>query len=162
MTGNTGMHLLVTDTLKKELGAWIRKTSQYLVWLPFASCSTTHLLRKELIRLFILDCEMLSHSSMTAKLLDIGTHCHTCRSRASQTCSMGDMSGVYAGPGRTGKCSASRNCVQILATWGHALSCWNIWWWWRMNGMTMGLRILSRYLCASKLLMKKCNRVHCM
>jgi hypothetical protein len=28
---------------------------------------------------------------------------------------MGDMSGDYAGHGRTGPFSASRNCVQILA-----------------------------------------------
>ena len=49
----------------------------------------------------------------------------TRRSRASQAWSMGDMSSEYAGHGRTGTFSASRNCVQILATWGHALSCWN-------------------------------------
>ncbi len=30
---------------------------------------------------------------------------------------MGDMSGEYAGHARTGMFSASRNCVQILATW---------------------------------------------
>ena len=30
---------------------------------------------------------------------------------------MGDMSGEYAGHGRTGTFSASGNCVQILATW---------------------------------------------
>jgi hypothetical protein len=35
---------------------------------------------------------------------------------------MGDMSGEFAGHGKTGILSASRNCVQILATWGHALS----------------------------------------
>ncbi len=55
------------------------------------------------------------------KLLDIGrnwTRCCIRRSRASQTCSMGDMSGEYAGHARTGMFSASRNCVQILATWG--------------------------------------------
>jgi hypothetical protein len=38
-------------------------------------------------------------------------------------CSMGNMSGEYAGHGRTGTFSASRNGVQILATWGRALSC---------------------------------------
>uniref|UniRef100_A0A8C7HVF4 Cytoplasmic linker associated protein 2 n=1 Tax=Oncorhynchus kisutch TaxID=8019 RepID=A0A8C7HVF4_ONCKI len=42
---------------------------------------------------------------------------------SSQTCSMGDMSGEYAGHGRIGTFSASRDCVQILATWGHAPSC---------------------------------------
>ncbi len=36
---------------------------------------------------------------------------------------MGDMSGEYAGHARTGMFSASRNCVQILATWGRAFSC---------------------------------------
>ncbi len=53
------------------------------------------------------------------------TRCRMRRSRASQTCSMGDMSGEYAGHA-TGMFSASRNCVQILATWGHALSCCNM------------------------------------
>ncbi|CDQ83113.1 unnamed protein product [Oncorhynchus mykiss] len=32
------------------------------------------------------------------------------------------VSGEYAGQGRTGTFSASRNCVHILATWGCALS----------------------------------------
>uniref|UniRef100_A0A8C7KM18 Tripartite motif containing 37 n=1 Tax=Oncorhynchus kisutch TaxID=8019 RepID=A0A8C7KM18_ONCKI len=76
------------------------------------------------------DCGMWNvvHSSSMAVrscwiLAGTGIHCRTLRSRASQTCSMGDMSGKYAGHGRTGTFSASRNCVQILATWGCALSC---------------------------------------
>ncbi len=44
--------------------------------------------------------------------------------------------------------SASRNCVQIFATWGHALSCCNMRWWSWMNCTTLGLRISSLYLCA--------------
>uniref|UniRef100_A0A9J8BTC4 Uncharacterized protein n=1 Tax=Cyprinus carpio carpio TaxID=630221 RepID=A0A9J8BTC4_CYPCA len=36
------------------------------------------------------------------------------------------MSSEYAGHARTGMFSASRNCVQILATWGRALSCCNM------------------------------------
>ncbi len=32
----------------------------------------------------------------------------------------------YAGHARTGMFSAFRNCVQILATWGRALSCCNM------------------------------------
>ncbi len=79
-------------------------------------------------------------------LAETGTRCHLRRSRASQTCSMGDMSGEYAGHARTGMFSASRNCVQILVTWGRALSCCNMRWWSWMNGTTMGLRISSRYL----------------
>jgi hypothetical protein len=47
---------------------------------------------------------------------------------------MCDMSGEYAGHGGTGKCSVSRNCVQILATWGCALIFWNMRWWRGMNG----------------------------
>ena len=62
------------------------------------------------------------------------TCCRARRSRASQTCSMGDMSGESAGHWITGTFSASRNCVKILATWGHDLSCWNMRWWRRMNG----------------------------
>ncbi len=42
------------------------KTSQYLVWPPFASRSATHLLRIELIRLLIVACGMLVHSSSMA------------------------------------------------------------------------------------------------
>ncbi len=65
-------------------------------------------------------------------LAGTGTHCRIRRSRASPTCSMGDMSSEYAG-----MFSASRNSVQILATWGRALSCRNMRWWSWMNGTTM-------------------------
>ncbi len=76
-------------------------------------------------------------------------------------CSMGDMSGECAGHARTGMFSASSNCVQILSTWGRALSCCNMRWWWWMNGTTMGLRISSLYLCTFKMPSIKCTRVHC-
>ncbi len=102
------------------------KTSQYLVWPPFVSCSATLLLRIELIRLLIVACGILVHSSSIAVrscwiLAGTGTRCPIRQSRASQTCSMVDMSGEYAGHARTGMFSASRNCVQIFATWGRAL-----------------------------------------
>ena len=64
---------------------------------------------------------------------------------------MGDMSAEYSGNGRTGTFSSSRNCVQILATWGCELSCWNMRWQRWMNGTTMCLNISSRYVCAFKL-----------
>ncbi len=76
-------------------------------------------------------------------LAGTGTRCRICRSRESQTCSMDDMSGEYAGHPRTGMFLASSNCVHILATWGRALSCCNMRWWSWMNGTTMGLRISS-------------------
>ena len=71
-------------------------------------------------------CGILSHcSSMAVRrcwiLAGTGTRCCSCRSRASQTCSVSDMSDEYTGHGRTGAFSASRNCVQILVTWGRAL-----------------------------------------
>ncbi len=136
------------------------------LWPPFASCSATNILRIELIRLLIVACEMLVHSSSMAVrscwiLAGTGTRCRIHRSNASQTCSMGDMSGEYAGHARTGTYSASRNCVQILATWGRALSCCIMRWWSWMNGTTMGLRISSWYLCAFKMPSKKCTRVRC-
>ncbi len=89
-------------------------------------------------------------------LAGIGTRCHTHRFRASEACSLGDMSGEYAGHARTGMFSSSRNCVQILATWSRALLCCNMKWWWRMNGTTMGHRFLSRYLCI-KIAINKMN-----
>ncbi len=142
------------------------KTNQYLLWPPFASRSATHLLRIELIWLLIVACGMLVHSSSTAVwscwiLAGTGKRCRIRRSRASQTCSMDDMSGEYAGQARTGMFSASRNCVQILATWGRALSCCYMRWWLWMNGTSMGLRISSRYICAFKIPSIKCICVHC-
>ncbi len=132
------------------------KTSQYLVWPPCASHSTTHLRCIELIRLLIVACGLLDHSSSMAvrscwTLAGTGTRCHIRRSRESQTCSMGDMSGEYAGHAINGMFSAFRNCAQILATWGRALSCCNMRWWSWTNCTTMGLRILPWYLGAFKI-----------
>ncbi len=144
------------------------KMCSFTVWggPPFASRSSTHLLHIELIRLLIMVCGMLVHSSSMAVrscwiLAGTGTRCRIRRSRASQICSMGDMSGEYAGHARTGMFSASRNCVQILAAWGLALSFCNMRRWSWMNGTTMGLRISSRYLCAFKIPSIKCTRVRC-
>ncbi len=132
----------------------------------WGGCPKTHLLRIELIRLLNAACGVLVLSSSMAVrscwiLAGTGTRCRIRRSRPSQACSMGNMSGEYAGHARTGIFSASRNCVQILATWGHALLCCNIRWWSWMNGTTMGLRISSRYLCAFKMPSIKCTCVHC-
>ena len=113
-------------------GVWAgQKTSQYLVWPPFALRSA-HLL--QLIRLLIVGCGMLVHSYSVAVqicwiLAGTGTPCRIHRSRASQTCSMGDMSSEYDGHARTEMLASSRNCVQILATWGCASSCCNMSWW---------------------------------
>ncbi len=81
------------------LGGGGSENSQYLVWPPFASRSATHLLRIELIRLLIVACGMLVHSSSMAVwscwiLAGTGTRCRICYiyiSRASQTCSVGDI-----------------------------------------------------------------------
>ncbi len=67
----------------------------------------------------------------------------------------------YAGHAKTVMFSASRNCVQILTTWGRALSCCNMRWWSWMNGTTMFLRISSRFLCAFKMPLIKCTCVCC-
>ena len=135
---------------KKKVLAWIRKPVG--IWcdhhLPHARSTSLHRVDQAV------DCGMLSHSSMAVWscwiLAGTGIRCRTRQSRASQTCLMGDMS-VYAGHGRTRIFSASRNCVQILATWSCGLSCWNMRWWLRMNGTTMGLRVSSRHICAFKL-----------
>ena len=124
----------------------------------------THLLRVELIRLLIVNCGILSYSSSMAMrscwiLAGNGTCCQYMSIQSIPN--MGDMFGEYAGHGRTRTFSASRNCVQILAIWGCALSCWNTRWWQRMNGMTIGLRISSLYLCGFKLPSIKWNCVCC-
>ena len=84
---------------KKKVGEGIRKPVS--IWcdhhLPHAA---RHHLLIELIRMLIVVCGILSHFSPMAScwiLAGTGTHCRTRRSRAAQTCSMGDMSGQYAG-----------------------------------------------------------------
>jgi hypothetical protein len=72
MTGNTDMHLLVTDTFKKRVGGVDQKTSPYLVLTTICIMQSKHLFRIELIRLLIVACGMLSHSfNGCVKLLDI-------------------------------------------------------------------------------------------
>ncbi len=65
-----------------------------------------HISFAELIRLLFVACVMLVHSSSMAVwsswiLAGTGTRCRIRWSRAYQTCSMGDMSGEYAGHART-------------------------------------------------------------
>jgi hypothetical protein len=109
-----------------------------------------HLLCIELIRLLIAAFGMLSHSPSMAVQGTLQELEHV----VAQIQSIPNMLNVWhvrrVCHGRTGTFSASRNCIQILETWGCALSCWNMRWWWRMNGMTIGVRIVSRYLCAFK------------
>ena len=147
--------------IKEKVGVWIRKPDS--IWCDHHVLhSAQHLIQIELIRLLIVDCGMVSHSSSMAVrsswiFAGTETRCRTHLSRASQTCSMGNMSGEYARQWRTGIFSASNNCVQILVT----LSCWNMRWRRQMNGTTMDLRSLSRYLCAFKLPSIKCSSVRC-
>ncbi len=125
-----------------------------------------HISFADLIRLLIVACVMLVHSSSMAVwsswiLPGTGACCRIHRSRAYQTFSMGDMYGEYAGHARTGFFSASRNCVQILATRGRVLSCCDMRWCSWMNGTTMGLGISSQYLCAFKIPSIKCTCFRC-
>ncbi len=125
--------------------------SVFATTICLTQCNTSPSHRVD--QVVVVACGMLVHSSSMAVgscwiLAGTGTRCRIRRSRASQTCSMGDMSGEYAGHARTEMFSASRNCVQIPATWGRALSCCNMRWWSWMYGTTMSLRISSRYLCS--------------
>ncbi len=99
-----------------------------------------------------------------AKLLDIGRNWNTLSYTPIQ--SIPNMLNGWhvrwvCWHARTGMFLASRNCLQILATWGRALSCCNMRWWSWMNGTTMGLRISLRYLCAFKMPSIKCTCVRC-
>jgi hypothetical protein len=94
-----------------------QKTSQYQVWPPFVTCRATHLLWHRVHQ--AVDCGLWNVVPLLWScwiLAGTGTHCLTLRSRASQTCSM--WWHISWGNGRTGKCSAFRNCVQILTSWG--------------------------------------------
>ena len=95
MTGNTAIHQLVKD---KGRGCGLENESVSGV----TTICLMQLLCIELIRLLIVDCALLSYASSKPMqsgwiITGTGTSCRTRRSRASQTCSMGDMSGEYAG-----------------------------------------------------------------
>ena len=77
---------------------------------------------------------------------DLEPRCCTRRSRASQTCSMSDMSGDYVGHGRIGSFSPSRICGRSLQhgavhyypeTWGDGGG-WMAWQW--GSGSRHGIR----------------------
>ena len=122
MTGNIDMHLLVI-TFFLNRGVY-QKTGHFFgmatICLMQSDISHSHRVDQAV------DCGLWDVVPLLfngcAKLLYIDGNCCTCQSRASQTCAMGEMSGEYAGHERTGTFSASRNCVQILATWDCALS----------------------------------------
>jgi hypothetical protein len=86
--------------LKKKVGAWIRKPVS--IWCDHHLChAAQHLLRIEFIRLLTVAYGMMSLSSAMVVwscwiLAGTGTHCRTRWSRASQTCSMGDMYCIQA------------------------------------------------------------------
>ena len=124
MTGNTDMHLLVTDTLKK-VGAWIKQNMLVsgvpTIYLMPGDTSPSHRVDQAI------DCGLWNAVPLLfngcATLLNIGgtwSFCQTYLSRASHTCSMGDMSGEYEGHGKTG---TFKEFCTFLTTWGPALSC---------------------------------------
>ncbi len=129
------------------------KTSQYLVWPPFASHRVDQVVDCGLWNV----CPLLFNGCV--KLLDIGRNWNTLSYTPIQSIP-NMLNGWHAGHARTGMFSASCwLCVQIPVTWGRALSCCNMRWWSWMNGTTMGLRISSRYLCAFKMPSIKCTCV---
>lgn len=64
-------------------------------------------------------------------ILGTRTHIIYAKYRAFQTCSMSDMFSKHTSHAKTGVFLVSRNCVQILRTWGHAGdgSGWTGWHW---------------------------------
>ncbi len=82
------------------------------------------------------------------------------RSRASQTCSMGDMSGEYAGHARTGCFQLPGIVYRSLQYRAVQLSCCNMrWWsWWMAQHGPQYLS--SRYPLCIKMPSIKCTCVH--
>ncbi len=127
------------------------ETSQYLVWPPFASRSATHLLRIELIRLWLWPVECWS--TPLQWLCEVAGYWQELEHVV-----------VYADPehpkhAKWVTCPVSMlamqelGCFQLPGNWCtdpcnmsvHYPCCSMRWWSW-MNGTTMGLRISSRYL----------------
>ncbi len=109
----------------------------------------------------VVDCGLWTVSSLlfngSVKLLDIGRNCNTLSYTPIQSIpNMLNGWHVWWVCRPSKNWDASGNCVQIFTIWSSALSCCNMRWWWRMNSMTMGIWISSRYLCAFKLPSIKC------
>ena len=106
-----------------------QKTSQCLVWPPFSSCPSHRVDQA-------LDCNLWNIVPLLfdgyAKLLDIGRNWNKLSYTSIQ--SIPNMLNWWwhvwwvCRPWKNWNISASRNCVQILATWSRALSCWNMRW----------------------------------
>ncbi len=110
----------IKSTLKSAvLLYWGSKNQSVSVWPPFGltQCNTSPSHRVDQV----IKCGLWNvfSSSMAVWsywiLAGTGTRCRIRWPRASQTCSMGDMSGEYAGL-ELG-CFQFQDCVQILATW---------------------------------------------
>ena len=158
MTGNTDMYLLVTGTLKKGRGL-DQKTCQYLVWPPFALCtSPSHRVDQAV------DCGLWNLVPLLfngcKKLLDIGWNWNTLSYTSIQS-----IPNLLNGWHVWGVCRPWKKwdifSFKELCTcdMGPFIICWNMRWWRQRNGTTMGLRISSQYLCAFKLTSIKCNCV---
>ncbi len=144
------------------LGWGCPKTSQYLVLPPFASCSATNLLRIELIRLLIVDCGMMVHSSSMAVrscwiLAGTGTRCHIHQFKHSQwvTCPVSTLAmqelGCFHLPGIVYR-SLQHGAVHYhAATWGDGRG-------WMAQQWASGPR---HGICAFKMPSIKCPCVHC-
>ena len=148
--------------IRKPVSIWCdQKTSQYLVWSPFASCSVTHLLLIELIRLLIVAwCPtplqwLWEVAGYWRELEHADVHVNPEHPKHAQWVTCLSMQA------RTGTFSASRNCAQILVTWGLGLLCLKIRWWQRKIVVPMDLKISSWYPWAFKLSSIKCDCVVC-
>jgi hypothetical protein len=147
----------------KKVVAWIRKPVS--IWCEhLLSHAAGHLLHIELIRMLIIACGMLSHSS----------------SMALRSCWILGGTGTRVDPEHLNMLMSKHTClvcIQAIVELGHfqlprivyrslrhgcAFSFWIMRWWRWMNGTTMGLSISSRYHCAFKMPSIKCNCVRCL
>lgn len=119
-----------------------QKSSHYVVEPPFASHIATHLLWLWTAECWVTLLQWLCQ--VAGYWQELEQCCCICRSRSSPTRSMAGMSCESAGHARTP--SASRNCVEILATWGLAWPYCNRRWWSWMKGTKTGL-LVSVSLC---------------
>ena len=132
-----------------------RSHNQYPVCPPLDWRSAAYLRCKYIAKLSLVTCGMLSRSSWRAIRswsLFVGSGCRrwTASTRTSQTCSIGDKSGEYAGQSSTWTFSSSRNSQQTQATWDLVLTYRKMSAIWRTKGRTIECSILSPYLITNK------------
>ena len=111
-------------------------TIQYLVCPPWLLTIGTNLLYMEWIRCLIKAIGIAAHilrkaTLRSAAVIGLGRTSLSFLWISSHKCSIGFKSGLRAGHSMIMMLCCWRKSLVALASWARAVSCWNMWCWWR-------------------------------